>query len=379
MKPILAFVLIAFAGMTTVTPAASGSPATGPDAYRIALPALINDNPHAASRTYGMGFGITPPKPAVQAVLDLVPQLAKVSDYAIVQREVPWTRILAGTPMDQVIDEDYVALVDYLRGNGLKLVVLVDPLDGLNRRAEATETTKNGRSLLESGLRALHEQWVERLTARLKPEYIGLASEINTLGAHGDRALYDQIRDMCNALAPRLRALSPGSKVFVSFQVDDAWGVPPWPQSDVDQFAMTREFDLDVVGLSSYPGFSFAAPADIPDDYFRRFQRASGKPLLLAEGGWSSAPGGFGAGSGGSAQQADYFSRLFTLLDGVQAELVVMLLFSDLDLSDPAWGLPPDRAATLQNFAHMGIVDTTLSPKPAYSVWAERFKRPRNP
>lgn len=321
-----------------------------------------------------MGFFVMPSTPSVNAVVDMVPKMAKVSDYAMIQRDVPWTRLAAGDSFDRIIDEDYLGLANYLRGNGLKLVVLADPLDGLNRRAESPEAVKNGKTLKDPETQAIHEAWVKALVARLKPEYVGLASEINTLGAHGDPVLYAQIKAMCNRLAPQIRQISPASRVFVSFQVEDAWGEPPWPSSAVDQFAMVREFDTDAVGLSSYPGFAFASPASIPDDYYRRFLEAGGKPLLMAEGGWGSA----GDPNNTPANQAAYYTRMFGLLDGVQAELAILLLYPDLDLSDPAWGMPPDRAAILGHFATMGIVDTHGVAKPVYAVWEERFKRPRH-
>ena len=146
--------------------------------------------------------------------------------------------------------------MNYLRGNGLKYVLLVDPLDGLNRRNEALETVKNHKTLLDADTRATHAAWVKELVARIKPDYIGLASEINTLGAHGDKTLYEDIKSMCNELAPQLRQVSPTSRIFVSFQVDDAWEVAPFPKTGVDQFAMSRDFDVDVVGLRLIPASS---------------------------------------------------------------------------------------------------------------------------
>ncbi len=60
-----------------------------------------------------------------EAAIALIPELAKVSDYTIIQREVPWTRILAGTPMETVYDEEYRGVVEYLRDvNGLRRIVL---------------------------------------------------------------------------------------------------------------------------------------------------------------------------------------------------------------------------------------------------------------
>lgn len=370
MRRLLVALLLAGVGLLPgLGMANGGTPAAAPR-HRLVLPALSNDAAHTPTRSFAMGFGVVPPRPTVAAVTALLERMAPVAEYALIQREVPWTRLRAGETMDHVVDDEYVAVADAIRGRGMDLVLLVDPLDGLNRTAEAVEATSNGLSLRDPAVRATHAAWVRTLVERLHPRYLGLASEINTLGAHGDRALYEDIRAMINSLAPEVRRISPETRVFVSFQVDDAWGVSPWPASAVDQFAMAREFDVDVVGLSSYPGFSFASPEAIPYGYFRPFVEATGKPVLLAEGGWSSGPGG-----GSPEQQAAYLAALFDELEAVQAELVLPLLFADLDLADPGWGLPPDRAATLAYFAHMGIVDASLTAKPAFAVWAARFAR----
>ncbi len=368
----LALIVLGGLFLLVVACASDSAHRAGPNT--VVAPELANDEAHTLTRSYGMGFFLTPSTPTVDATIALVPEMAKVADYAMIQRDVPWTRIVAGDSFDKIIDDEYVELVKYLRGNGLKIVLLVDPLDGLNRRDESPEAVKNGKTLLDADTRAIHAGWVKELVARIKPDYIGLASEINTLAAHGDKTLYEDIKSMCNELAPQLRQISPSSRIFVSFQVDDAWEVGPFPKTGVDQFALAKDFDVDAIGLSSYPGFVYSDPSQIPDDYYQRFADVTGKPLLMAEGGWSSA----GGPNFTPEKEAAYYQREFQLLDGVHAELAILLLYNDLDLSDPAWGLTPDRQATLQNFANMGIVDIHGSPKPAYAVWQSVFARPHS-
>lgn len=317
------------------------------------------------------------PEPSVASLLATMPIAADSSDAVLVQREVPWARILAGTPMQTIADEDYDGVMAFLRGLGLRVSILVDPLDGLDRTREANETRTAGRTLNDPALRALHEQWVELLASRYQPDYLGCASEINSLAARGDPELFANIRDMCNRLAPRVRALSPVTKFFVSFQVDEAWGRPPIPPSAVDHFALTRVFDIDVLGLSSYPSFFFDEPSQIPGDYFRRLQVESGKPVILAEGGWTSASSTGVETAASLARQAGFYGRLFELLDSVQAEMVILLLFADMDIDAYAAVSPPGtNFEGLRPFANMGITQPDLSPKPSFAVWKARFNLP---
>ncbi len=53
---------------------------------------------------------------------------------------------------------------------------------------------------------------------------------------------------------------------------------------------------------------------------------------------------------------------------------MLQIPFSDLDMT--AWGGTPE-SQTLALFAHLGLVDTALKPKPALPVWDSAFRRPR--
>ncbi len=342
-------------------------------ALAVGLPNASRAQPQATlARTYRMGFAPTPPVLTTPSVLATAQALAPVSEYTLIQREVLWPTLLAGGSISAELDNEQ-PFVDYLRGLGLKIVWLVDSLDGLDRTKEPPDLVAAGHSLLEPQILAMHEAWVRGVAQRFHPEYFGLASEINTLAARGGATLYATIVSMVNNLVPDIHALDPGATVFVSFQMEDAWQHAPFPPSPIDEFALISQFNVDALGLSSYPSFGFAHPADIPANYYQRFAQATRLPLLQVEGGSSSVTSAWGSGS--PADQAAYIDRLATLLDGVHARLWVSLLFADLNLADPSWNLPPDRQAELQNFASQGITASDFAPKPAYAEWQLNFQR----
>lgn len=327
-------------------------------------------------RTYAMGWAPTPPAFTTPSIIATAQAMSSVSEYALVQREVPWDQLFAGATMQQLLDTDQ-PFIDLLRSLGMKIVFLVDPLDGLDRTKEPPSLVAAGHSLLEPQILAMHEAWVRAVAQRFHPEYVGLASEINSLAARGSLTLYNTIVGMVNTLTPDIHALDPGAKVFVSFQMEEAWQLPGFPPSPVDQFQIISDFHIDALGLSSYPSFQFAHPALIPANYYQRFAQATSLPLIQVEGGWSSAVSPWGGGT--PIDQAMYFARIGALLDGVGAKLWVMLFYADLNLADPSWNLPPDRQAVLQNFATLGITNTALAPKPAYWDWKRLFERPLIP
>ena len=318
-----------------------------------------------------MGWAAVPPRLDTELLLRMVDSMAAVSEIAIVQQGVPWEPLLAGAPVDSLV-EDIAQLTDFMAARDLELIFLVDPLDGLDRTKEDPALTALGRSILEPEIRARHEDWVRRIAARIRPAYFGLASEINTLAALGDPDLNAEITGMVNTLAPQIREIAAGTKVFVSFQVDQANGLLG-QTGGIDHVGLIEDYDIDAVGLSSYPVFVFDDPSEIPSDYFEAFDAATELPLLFVEGGWSSANVPWSTGT--PAQQVEFFRRYEALLDSVSAEVWVMLTFADLDVA--TWGLDPERTAGLSNFASMGIVDSNLQRKPSYAEWQRIFVRPR--
>ncbi len=357
----LLVLVVALAGASLAT-ACESDQNTGPVIGR-------GPDPMGEPRTYAVGWAPSAPRPDVSLFLALVDSLAQVSDVTIIQQPVPWPELLAGAPIDSLVT-DRANVAAFLRAHGLDIIWLVDPLDGLDRRQEDPGLTDRGRSILEPEIRAMHDDWVVRIAAAVRPEWFGLASEVNTLAALGDSALYAEILNMSNTLAPQVRAASPGTHVFVSFQVDQANGFLGDPV--IDHFALIDDFDIDALGLSSYPVFAFDDPAAVPDDYFAVFDAATDLPLIFVEGGWSSQDTQLLDAT--PQEQVDFMARYEELLDGVNAELWVMLTFTDLDI--PSLGLPLDRAATLSNFAFMGILDVDLNRKPAYAEWERIFARP---
>ena len=156
-------------------------------------------------------------------------------------------------------------------------------------------------------------------------------------------------------------------------QVDHAWGrlggSPGGIATDLADFPF-----IDELELSSYPYLAgFAEPEAIPDDYFSGLVSGINLPVMVTEGGWSSATLDTLVSSG--AEQRRYLVRQAQLLSSVNAIAVFQLTFTDLDLT--AIPLPPGSILPL--FAHLGLVDINLNPKPALSAWDSLFSLPRTP
>src|SRR5207249_9925605 len=121
------------------------------------------------------------------------------------------------------------------------------------------------------------------------------------------------------------------------------------------------------LGLSSYPYAAWPEPEQIPLDYYTRVRGSSGLPVLVVEGGWTSANVGTVVSS--PEKQARYIRAQARLLEAAQALYVFQLTFSDLDVAS----FPQQGPSNLDFFAYLGLVDVNLVDKPALQVWDSLF------
>jgi len=207
----------------------------------------------------------------------------------------------------------------------------------------------------------------------VRPSHIGLAAETNLIRAVAPRAVYDAVVRMTNDAAADLRARGVSTPLYVSVQVETASGRLAGSGAYVGIDQDLRDFPfLGALGLSSYPYLGgFATPEAIPNEYYSRVRGTRALPLMVVEGGWTSASV---PGLQSSLEvQARYVRRQAELLDAADATAVFQLTFTDLDVS--AYPQPPGSILPL--FAALGMVDTQLRPKPALAAWDSVFARPR--
>ena len=118
-----------------------------------------------------------------------------------------------------------------------------------------------------------------------------------------------------------------------------------------------------LLGLSSYPYFGFAQREDIPANYYSRLLNGRTLPVMVVEGGWTSAAAGTVQSS--PALQARYVTRHAQLLNAVGARGLIQLVFADIDLAS----LPPPIPPNLPLFVNIGLTDSDFNAKPALAAW----------
>ena len=337
--------------------------------------------PSTNRRTYFMGFSSFPPRLSVASILQTIDAFAPRSDYGMILTEPPWDSLLAGRPPDSLIRANQVGLAAYFRSKGLRVIVSIDPTNGLDRASDSAPLVAAGRSLTEPAIQTLYRAYATAMDTLIQPDYISVASETNLIRALAPQALYDAVVAVANGAAADIRAHDAGVKIFTTVQVETAWGrlggtAGPYVGISTDR----ADFPfIQAVGLSSYPYLGgFTDPDSIPIDYYSHLVAGNPLPEMVIEGGWSSdstgrwlpwTPGNLPNLS--LEAQKRYIARHAAILDHAGAIGWFQITYSDLD--HVSLGLPPSAAP----FTSLGLVDVDLNPKPALSSWDAQHARPR--
>ncbi|MFN8548693.1 MAG: hypothetical protein U0527_12205 [Candidatus Eisenbacteria bacterium] len=318
-----------------------------------------------ATRSFAMGCSWFPPRPDLGLALQVADLSAQYSDHALILVGVPWDSLLDGRPAERLVRGNELGLAEYYRAKGLDVVVSIDPTNGFDRASEAPALSARHRSLADPAVQTLYRSYALAIATLLRPEYLGLASETNLVRGIAPDSLYQGLRIAANGAAGDVRVAVPSTKLFVTVQVEFAWGRPS--QSFVGVAADRADFPfLNALGLSSFPYLGgWADPDSLPLDYFSRLVDGAPLPVLQIEGGWPSDEGSGVLSS--PEMQRRYVRRVALLLDEARAVGWFQINFTDLE--EGQW------PAGARQFARIGLVDAALQAKPALEEWRSVFAR----
>ncbi len=331
-------------------------------------------NPSLPARTFRMGFSANPPQPTNESALATINAWTPHADAAIMHVSVPYKALLSGTTAATYVNTIDLPLANLYRSRGFPLTITVDVTDGLNRAAEAPDLVALHRSITDTAVQTVYRQYVQALVSAIRPDYLGLAAETNLIRLQISPAVYAALVQMANAAVADVRSL--GGKqphLYASIQADVAWGPPPGAYQGAETDFHDFPFN-EVLALSSYPYFVYSDAAQIPLDYYTRIANGRAIPIMVVEGGWTSAA--VGSVQSSTAKQAAYLRRQEKLLDSAKAIAVFELNFSDIDLSAYQ---PLPNGSTLPLFASLGFVNAGLVPKPALATHDSILSRPLRP
>jgi hypothetical protein len=330
-----------------------------------------DDNPAGDSgptRSYVMGFSPIPPRLDGALFGRTLDVWALHADAGLVLQEPPWAELLAGYDPEALVRAGPLDIATSFRSKGLRIFASIDPTNGLDRHQEGAALVAARRSLSEPAVRDLYRRYVGAFVRLVRPEALTLASETNLVRAIAPASVYAAVVSAANVAAAEARAQDPSLRLMTTIQVEVAAGRLP---GGVGAGVARDRADFPFVqawGLSSYPYLSGSAnPEDVPVDYYSRAIAEAPLPVIVIEGGWPSItlPGVL---ESSSDEQRRYIERQALMIDAVQAQGWFQLTFTDLDETSWPAGITP--------FAHIGLADLELRPKPALTAWDQVFHRP---
>jgi hypothetical protein len=312
-----------------------------------------------------------PPKPDLGVTLAAIDLWSQRADAALILSTPPWDSLLAGWPADTLVKALHLGLANYYRSKGHRIIVSVDPTNGLDRSSESPPLVAAGRSLTEPAVQQLYRAYVTAMDTILHPDYLSFASETNLVRATAPPTLYSALVQVASDAAADVRAVDPTVKLFASVQVETAWGALGGTGTYVGVAQDRTDFPfMQALGLSSYPYLAgYADPDSVPLDYYDRLDEGNPIPMLVIEGGWTSQS--FGGIVSSPDKQRRYILRHAAILDRARAVGWFQITFTDLDTTYFPPGIVP--------FATNGLVDKDLNPKPALAAWDGFYHRPYKP
>jgi hypothetical protein len=346
---------------------ACGSGTPGP------IPTLEN-SPYDLGRTL-YGFFPSPPEATTQSVFDTYAAIGRHGDVVLLQQNIPWRDFVDGPDAKSQAITDIHNQYILAHQNGLEVVFVVDPLNGLNRREFQGLPITWEASFANPDVRAAFTNFTLRIVREFHPKYLGLASEINTYQDTNPDD-FPHYLSLYREVYALVKAEAPETQVFVTFQWEELNNLMPsvaqgdpyninWNQ--VEQF----EPNLDLWVISSYPFVIFQSGADIPADYYSPLLTRTDKPLAVAEGGYTSEP--VGPFPGDPQSQVDYLNTIHAQIGGDRLAFWIYLIINDFNLESYAKIMNANGQGgdvnTLGMFASVGLTESDRTPKPALAVW----------
>ena len=326
------------------------------------------------ARGFMMGFSTVPRELNAQAYADTFDLAAKHGDMVLIQRTPPWADFVPGASVGDATAMTTASEKKELSDKKLKLFFAIDPTDSATGRDRLADlpSSLEGRNFSDPAIRAAFVSYAKYVALNYHPAYMALGVEMNLYyEKHKDdfanfKSLYAQAYD-------EVKKISPNTQVTVTFQYEDLQGILPTSDSHDPDWELLRAFDpkLDLLAISTYPSFAFKSASAIPANYYSQLRAfADGKPIAIAEMGYASAAGSQGINDGTAADQNAYVQRM--LQEAATLKMPFIVWFAGWDPSFAA-----DSPYSV--FAHIGLMSSDNTAKPAWKTWADAAARPYVP
>ena len=362
---IVTFSAIAFLGALSLACGASGGDdaTVSATAGETAAPAT-----GGGARSYLMGFSAMPAELTVEGYRDALDLAAQDGEVVLIQRSPDWGSFLPGAAVSR--DLAAVTLEDQaaVEGRGLQLAYAIDVFDPASRgRLADLPEPYAGEDLSNPELRGAFVGLARFVALNYRPAYLVLGVEVNAAFEANPDA-YAAFVEAYEEASAAVRAISPETRIAVTFQYEQLLGLVPWEPPHAPRWDLLDDFDrLDVVGLTTYPSFVFSVARKVPPDYYTQLAAHTERPIAFVSAGFASAPAREGLNSSTPAEQRRFLERLLVDAEALRSPLLIWFASRDLEFADS----PP-----LDLLASIGLRTADGEPKEAWPAWEDALARP---
>jgi hypothetical protein len=321
------------------------------------------------ARSFMMGFSTTPRELNVDAYADAFRLADEHGEIVLIQRTPPWAEF-AGDSISDETAQTTAAERRAISDHDLQLFFAIDPTDGSTGRDRLAGLPPQlaGRDFGDNDVRAAFVAYASYVALNYRPAYMALGVEMN-LYFQNQQGDWDNFRTLYEAAYDAVKTISPETQVTLTFQYEDLQGILPTQDRHFADWQLIRSLDatLDLVAISTYPSFSFAAASAIPENYYTQLRAFTDKPIAIAEMGYASAAGVEGLNSGTEEDQRAFLQRV--LADAERMDMPFVIWFAGWD---PVFA----RQSPYNVFQHIGLLREDNSEKPAWEAWTDVASRP---
>jgi hypothetical protein len=334
-------------------------------------PTIERPAPVGEPRSTRLGFSTLPPEKTTEAYLGAFATAAQYADVVLIQRAPPWEDFLPdGQVSKATTDNTRLETALLNQYHDLKRFYAIDPTDGVVQRSRIANLPSRVDPEVgfnDPALRQAFIAYAAYVVANYKPDYLALGVEINMLYER-DRKQFDAFVSLYKEAYDNVKASSPRTKVFPTFQLEDLEGnfgevhPPHWEVLDAFHGKM------DALAISTYPFLGeWRSAAEIRPDYYSQLKSHFSGEILISESGYASSPVEGRVTVGTEEDQQAFLARL--LADAETNGFSMVVWFAALDPSFASEG-------ATSVFKSIGLRKSDGSNKLAWTTWEEWARRP---
>lgn len=320
-------------------------------------------------RSYQLGFSTLPAHLTDTAYQETFDLSANFGELLLVQRPPSWASFLPGNVPSAETHQTTITERRAISDRGLSLLLALDPFDPSDRgRLSGLPITFEGEDFTNIALRHAFVAEARYIALNYQPAYLSLGTEVNSTFERNP-ASYEAFIDTYLEAYDVVKAVSPDTLVFVSFQYEQLLGLIPWEPPHVPRWELAEAFQgkLDLFAITTYPSFAFPIARKIPSAHYLQIREHTSLPIAIVSAGYASTPGREGLNSSTPSEQRRFLKRLFRDADILGVSTVVWFASRD-----PAFVMTPP----FDLFSSIGLRTADDLPKEAWAIWEDTARRP---